>query len=112
LPLPIPVFVRSRGENGKDFLELATAVDISAGGALLAVRRSLPMASEVLLEVPSPSLAPANGHSKASRILRARAVRVSHGDGFQLIAVKFLRPLVQTSSRRGKVTQRKVPSLV
>ena len=32
LPLAIPVFVRSRDQNGKDFLEFATAVNISAGG--------------------------------------------------------------------------------
>ena len=43
LPLAIPVFVRSRDEKGKEFLEFATALNISAGGALVAVRRSSPL---------------------------------------------------------------------
>jgi len=35
LPLAIPVFVRSRDEKGKEFLEFATALNVSAGGALI-----------------------------------------------------------------------------
>jgi len=34
------MFVRSRDEKGKEFLEFATALNVSAGGALVAVRRS------------------------------------------------------------------------
>jgi len=52
LPLAIPVFVRSRDEKGKEFLEFATALNVSAGGALVAVRRSLPPTAQVLLEIP------------------------------------------------------------
>ena len=33
LPLPIPIFVRSHEQDGKDFLEFATALNISAGGS-------------------------------------------------------------------------------
>jgi hypothetical protein len=36
LPLAIPVFVRSRDDKGKDFLEFATALNVSAGGMLVA----------------------------------------------------------------------------
>src|SRR5256885_9174410 len=50
LALAIPVFVRSRDEKGKEFLEFATALNVSAGGALVAVRRALPAAAQVLLE--------------------------------------------------------------
>ncbi|HSS96349.1 MAG TPA: PilZ domain-containing protein, partial [Terriglobales bacterium] len=53
LPLAIPIFVRSRDEKGKDFLEFATAMNVSAGGALVAVRRSLPNATQVSLEIPT-----------------------------------------------------------
>ena len=42
LQLAIPVFVRTRDGNGKESLEFATAVNISPGGALVVVRRSLP----------------------------------------------------------------------
>src|SRR5205807_5763369 len=80
LPLAIPVFVRSRDDKGKEFLEFATALNVSAGGALVAVRRSLPQSSQVLLEIPSAPLAAAAALPKASRTLRARAVRVTHAE--------------------------------
>jgi PilZ domain len=111
LPLSIPVFVRARGEDGKDFLEFATAVNVSAGGALVVVRRSLPPAARVLLEVPtppSPALAP---RPKSSRVLRARILRVTHAEGYYLMGLKFLRPLV-ADSRNGISRRRKVASLV
>jgi hypothetical protein len=38
--LAIPVFVRSRDEKGREFLEFATALNISAGGMLVAVMRA------------------------------------------------------------------------
>ncbi|HMK28887.1 MAG TPA: PilZ domain-containing protein, partial [Terriglobales bacterium] len=70
LPLAIPVFVRSRDEKGKDFLEFATALNISAGGALVAVRRALPRTARVLLEIPSAPLAAAANLPRATRTLR------------------------------------------
>src|SRR5215467_485134 len=89
LPLAIPVFVRSKDEKGKEFLEFATALNISAGGALIAVRRSLPLATQVLLEIPSAPLAAANSLPKAARNLRARALWVTHADGYHLVGLKF-----------------------
>jgi PilZ domain len=107
LPLAIPVFVRSRDEKGKEFLEFATALNVSAGGALVAVRRSLPKAAQVLLEIPSAPLAAATGLPRAARTLRARAVRVSHSDGYHLLGLKFSRPLLngaaKSRSARGKL---------
>jgi hypothetical protein len=107
LPLAIPVFVRSRDEKGKEFLEFATALNVSAGGALIAVRRSLPKAAQVLLEIPSAPLAAATGLPRAARTLRARAVRVSHSDGYHLLGLKFSRPLLNGAYKprasRGKL---------
>jgi len=100
LPLAIPVFVRSRDEKGKEFLEFATALNVSAGGALVAVRRSLPKAAQVLLEIPSAPLASATGLPRAARTLRARAVRVNHSDGYHLLGLKFSRPLLSGSTKR------------
>lgn len=94
LPLAIPVFVRSRDEKGKEFLEFATALNVSAGGVLVAVRRSLPLAAQVLLEIPSAPLAATTTLPKASRTLRARALRVLHAEGYHLVGLKFSRPLV------------------
>lgn len=105
LPLAIPVFVRSRDEKGKDFLEFATALNIGAGGALVAVRRALPRSAQVLLEIPSAPLAAAGNLPKAARTLRARTLRVHNAEGYHLVALKFSRPLLNGSSKssRGKL---------
>lgn len=107
LPLAIPVFVRSRDEKGKDFLEFATALNISAGGALVAVRRALPRTAQVLLEIPSAPLAAASNLPRAARTLRARTLRVHSSDGYHLLGLKFSRPLLharaKSRSARGKL---------
>ena len=94
LPLAVPVFVRSRDEKGKEFLEFATALNISAGGALVAVRRALPPSAQVFLEIPSAPLSATAALPKASRTLRARTLRVTHADGYHLLGLKFSRPLI------------------
>ena len=99
LPLAIPVFVRSRDEKGKEFLEFATALNISAVGALVAVRRALPRSAQVLLEIPSAPLSAMPTLPKASRTLQARAVRVTHAEGYHLVGVKFAHPLLHQTPR-------------
>lgn len=99
LPLAIPVFVRSRDEKGKEFLEFATALNVSAGGALVAVRRSLPPTAQVLLEIPSAPLAATATLPKAARTLRARTLRISHAEGYHLLGLKFSRPLLNGTSK-------------
>src|SRR3984893_18112438 len=111
LPIAIPVFVRSRDEKGKEVLEFATALNISAGGALVAVRRSLPLSAQVLLEIPSAPLAVANPLPTAARNLRARTLWVTHADGYHLVGLKFSHPLVsQPAARRSR--QREVASIL
>ena len=112
LPLAIPIFVRSRDEEGKELLEFATALNISAGGALVAVRRSLPLSAQVLLEIPSAPLVSGNSFPKASRTLRARAVRVTHVDGYHLLGLKFSHPLVSGARSGTQARRRKVSSPV
>jgi PilZ domain-containing protein len=99
LPLAIPVFVRSRDEKGKEFLEFATALNVSAGGALVAVRRSLPPTARVLLEIPSAPLAATAALPKAARTLRARTLRISHAEGYHLLGLKFSRPLLNGAGK-------------
>jgi PilZ domain-containing protein len=111
LPLAIPVFVRSRDEKGKEFLEFATALNIGGGGALVAVRRSLPESAQVLLEIPSAPMAAAAALPRASRTLRAKAVRVTHAEGYHLLGLKFSRPLLD-ESRAKPARRRKVASPV
>jgi len=112
LPLAIPVFVRSRDERGKEFLEFATALNVGAGGALVAVRRPLPRLAQVLLEIPSAPLATAAALPKASRSLRAKAVRVTHAEGYHLLGLKFSRPLLNDSANEPASKRRKVTSPV
>jgi len=112
LPLAIPVFVRSRDDDGKEFLEFATALNISACGVLVAVRRSLPLSARLSLEIPSAPLAATAKLPKASRTLHARCVRITHAEGYHLIGLKFARPLLQgphaTRAPRRKVTSARV----
>lgn len=99
LPLAIPVFVRSRDEKGKEFLEFATALNVSAGGALVAVRRSLPPTAQVILEIPSAPLATIAALPKAARTLRARTLRIAHAEGYHLLGLKFSRPLLNGANK-------------
>jgi c-di-GMP-binding flagellar brake protein YcgR len=94
LPLSIPIFVRGVDENGKDFLEFATALNISAGGILLATRRSLPKSAGLSLEIPIAPL-PADAFSVQSvRSLKAKLVRMTHGERYHLLGLRFTRPVL------------------
>jgi c-di-GMP-binding flagellar brake protein YcgR len=101
LPLAIPVFVRSRDEKGKEFLEFATALNVSAGGMLVAVRRIFPSVRHVQLEIPSAPVAALAQAPHVSRNLRAKAVRTTPEEGYYLLGLKFLRPLLRMPSANG-----------
>ena len=111
LPLAIPVFVRSNGGAEKEFLEFATALNVSAGGMLVAVRRSIPSAAQVSLEIPSAPLAALAALPTVTRNLRAKVLRMQHGEGYNLVGLKFSRPLTN-SSAPSKPARRKVTSSV
>ena len=107
LQLAIPVFIRTRDRNGKDSLEFATAVNISPGGALVVVRRSLPKSALVSLEIPSAPIGPANGLKPSSRIMQAKAVWVAHLDDYHLLGLKFARLLnTDTAPVSGRLLRR------
>lgn len=93
LQLAIPVFIRARDGNGKDSLEFATAINIGAGGALVAVRRSLPESAVVSLEIPSAPLGSTHGLKTSARIMQAKTVWIAHTDEHHLLGLKFARPL-------------------
>jgi hypothetical protein len=93
LPLAIPVFVRSRDDKGKEFLEFATSLNVSAGGMLVAIRRSLPAVAQVSLEIPSAPVAAMALLPRAARTLSARTLRTTPADGYYLLGLKFSRPL-------------------
>src|SRR5258708_38226486 len=110
LPLAIPVFVRSRDGKGKEFLEFATALNVSAGGMLVAIRRVLPAIAQIRLEIPSAPVAALALLPRASRSLRAKALRTTPADGYYLLALKFARPLL--FSRKPNTRRRKLPPAV
>jgi len=112
LQLAIPVFIRSHDEEGKEHLEFATAINICAGGALVVVRRPLAGASAVSLEIPSAPLGPAHGLPRSSRAMRAKAAWISHRVGYQLIGLKFTRPLRTTAKFTPRSPGRKAASLM
>ena len=109
LPLAIPVFVRSHDENGKEFLEFATALNVSAGGMLVAVRRMLSPVAQIQLEIPSAPVAALAMLPGVSRSLRAKALRTTPAEGYYLLGLKFSRPLLRLSSSNG-ARQRKFAS--
>jgi hypothetical protein len=91
--LALPVFLRSIGTDGKETLEFATGLNVSAGGILVATRRALPLAMRTLLEIPvAPFPLPAKA-PKTTRKLDAKIVRIVYGDDFHLIGMRFQRPL-------------------
>lgn len=93
LALAIPVFVRSRDGMGKEFLEFATALNVSAGGMLVAIRRVIPDVAQIRLEIPSAPVAALAQSARASRTLRAKALRTTPAEGYYLLGLKFSRPL-------------------
>lgn len=112
LPLAIPVFVRSPGEADKEHLEFATALNVSAGGMLLAVRRPiLRSMQQVSLEIPSAPLAAMAALPKVAKMLRAKVLRMHHHDGYNLVALKFARPLLRAQIS-GKLRRRKLGSSI
>lgn len=102
LPLAIPMFIRSRsektGEKDKEILEFASALNISASGALVATRRALPLFAQVSLEIPIAPFANDIEFPKSCRILKASAVRVTHAEGYHLVGLKFAAKLTENLS--------------
>ncbi len=100
LPIAIPVFVRGVDDRGKEFMEFTSALNISAGGALLAVRRYMKRSSRVTLEIPSAPLPQLEGAPQVVRNIRGEVVRVTHSDHGHLWALKFTRLLPELASNR------------
>ncbi len=89
ISLAIPVFIRGVDEQGRDFLEFATALNISAGGALVATRRQLPRSARLSLEIPVAPMPRTLTLPKSTRRMRAKLVRVTLGESYQLWGLKF-----------------------
>jgi PilZ domain len=93
LPLAIPVFVSGVERHGKKFLEFCTLLNESAGGALLAIRKSLRHGCVVSLLIPIPEGTRQLGLVHRKRKLRARVVRSAFWELCNLYGLQFVRPL-------------------
>lgn len=89
LPLAIPVFARGVDAQGKEFLEFTTTLNISAGGALLVMRRYLPIGSKVFLEIPAAPLPRLATPPPYIRSVETQITRVTPSDPSYLWAVRF-----------------------
>ena len=92
LPISIPFFVRGRESSGEEFTEFATALNVSEGGVLLAMRRYLEPGNEVLLEIPILLINKAQ-LPRSVFLLRATVLRCSRVLWYFLSGLQFEEPL-------------------
>jgi hypothetical protein len=96
LPIAIPFFVRGKKGNGDDFLEFATALNLSAGGVLLATRRYLDPGTHISLEVPVALVNKAQ-LPRAVSLLNATVLRCTPDRQYFLLGLRFDEPLIHES---------------
>jgi hypothetical protein len=97
LPISIPFFVRGKNSNGDEFLEFATALNLSAGGVLLATRRYLDPGTEITLEIPVALVNKAQLPRSIS-LLRANVLRCTADRQYFLLGLQFQEPLLEQSA--------------
>ncbi|MGD0974591.1 MAG: PilZ domain-containing protein [Candidatus Korobacteraceae bacterium] len=92
LTVAIPMFVRGTDQHGKPFVDFATALNISAGGALLVLKRRLQTEVQVSLEIPV-GLLPQTLVTKVVQQIQARTLRVEPAEKAFVVGVQFVNPL-------------------
>jgi hypothetical protein len=97
LPISIPFFVRGSNADGEEFLEFATALNLSAGGLLLAARRYLEPGTHITLEIPVTLLNKANLPRSVS-LLHATVLRCTPDRQYFLLGLQFEEPLLNQQS--------------
>ena len=92
LKVAIPMFVRGTDQHGKSFVDFATALDISAGGALLVLKRRLQTGAQVSLEIPV-GLIPRALVANLVKEIQARTLRAEPVENSFVVGVQFVNPL-------------------
>jgi c-di-GMP-binding flagellar brake protein YcgR len=99
LELKVPLFLTGKNLHGRQFTELATALNVSAGGALIVLQNRLAVPGNVRLEVPHP---PLPDHSDFEFItsgkIDAKIVRAEQRERYQLVALQFAQPVQEQTS--------------
>ena len=93
LPISIPFFLRGKKGSGEEFLEFATALNLSAGGVLLAARRYLDPGTQISLEVPVALVNKAQLPRSVS-LLHATVLRCTPDRQYFLVGLQFDEPLI------------------
>lgn len=93
LPLSIPFFLRGKKGSGEEFLEFVTALNLSAGGVLLAARRYLEPGTQISLEVPVALMNKAQLPRSVS-LLHATVLRCTPDRQYFLVGLQFDEPLI------------------
>ena len=92
LTVPIPMFVRGTDQNGNPFVDFGTAINISAGGALLVLKRRLQAEAQVSLEIPV-GLLPQTLATKLVQQIQARTLRIEPAENSFVVGVQFMNKL-------------------
>lgn len=93
LPISIPFFLRGRKESGEEFLEFSTALNLCAGGVLLATRRFFEPGSKISLEIPV-ALANKAQLPRSVSLFYATVRRCVADRQYFLVGLQFDEPLV------------------
>ena len=98
LPISIPFFIRADKDNGDEMLEFATALNLSAGGALLASRKYVDPGTSVRLEIPVALINKAQLPRSVS-LLHAKVLRCTPDRQYFLLGFEFKPPLLNGVGR-------------
>ncbi len=93
LPISVPFFMRGNKPNGEEFLEFATALNLSAGGALLATKRYSDPGSTLKLEIPVALINKAQLPRSVS-LFHATVLRCTPDRQYFLLGLEFQTPLL------------------
>jgi c-di-GMP-binding flagellar brake protein YcgR len=99
LPICFPVFVRWIDERQRKSEELATTVNISAGGVLLAMYHGVQVGNGLSIQIPNAAIASEIPHSDSVNHLSAEVLRVENRDKVHVIAAKFMPPLAGSAAQ-------------
>ena len=97
LPISIPFFVRGTSANGEEFLEFATALNLSAGGFCWPRGATLDPGTQISLEIPVALVNKAQLPRSVS-LLHATVLRCTADRQYFLLGLQFHEPLLNHPS--------------
>jgi hypothetical protein len=89
LQIILPMFVRGTDSSDEEFVEMASALEVSAGGALIALARQLVVGSFVAIDIPYAPVLGCRVTQNPAKHLRAEIIRADPADGCYLFALKW-----------------------